>query len=331
MSKKVFKIEENTDVPKYQQLVDAIKFAIAKNELVIGEELPSVSSVSKSSKMSRETVYKAYLILKDQNIIDSVPSKGYYVTGETRRVLLVVDTFKAYKEVLYHSFINNLPDNFITDVQFHHYNIDNFKTIIDTSLGKYYKYIIMPFDNEKIPEILNTIPTDRLLLIDWNIYSTPQNNFVYQDFGQAFYNCLVEASSLLKKYTAIHFVYPSFTNHSIESVTFFEKYADKFNFDYKIITNIKDWQIEKNVVYISVSDRFLGQFLEQCQEQNFEPGKDVGFLSYNETPMKKFIYKGISVVSTDFKELGMYAAAFVTNNEPIQHYVGTKLIIRESL
>ena len=120
--------------------IDAIKNAISKNELVIGTELPSVNRVSKSNNLSRDTVFKAYLILKDQGVVDSVPGKGYYVAGETRKVLLVLDTFKSYKEVLYHSFINNLPDNFITDVQFHHYNIDNFKTIINNSIGKYYKY-----------------------------------------------------------------------------------------------------------------------------------------------------------------------------------------------
>lgn len=326
-----FKVEQGSGIPKYQQLVDAIKIAIGKEELVIGQELPSVNSVSKSSKLSRETVYKAYLILKEQNIIDSVPSKGYYVTGETRRVLLVIDTFKAYKEVMYHSFINNLPDNFITDVQFHHYNIDNFKTIIDTSIGKYFKFVVMPFDNDEVPAILNSIPTDKLLLLDWNIYSRPDNNYVFQDFGQAFYDSLLQAKDLLKKYKSIHFIYPAFTNHSSETVDYFNKYCKDLQLESKVITDVKNWKIEKNVAYISVSDRVLGQFLEQCQELNFEPGKEVGFLSYNETPMKKFIYKGISVVSTDFMELGAYAARFVTNNEPMKHYVPTKLIIRESL
>ena len=72
-------------------------------------------------------------------------------------------------------------------------------------------------------------------------------------------------------------------------------------------------------------------FLEQCREKDLEPGKDVGFLSYNETPMKKFIYKGISVVTTDFKELGTKGAEFITKDEPMQYYVPTKLILRESL
>lgn len=47
--------------------------------------------------------------------------------------------------------------------------------------------------------------------------------------------------------------------------------------------------------------------------------------------MKKFIYKGISVVSTDFKELGVKAAEFINQEIPVQIYIRTKLILRESL
>jgi hypothetical protein len=47
--------------------------------------------------------------------------------------------------------------------------------------------------------------------------------------------------------------------------------------------------------------------------------------------MKKFIYKGISVVTTDFKELGTKGAEFITKDEPMQYYVSTNLILRESL
>jgi hypothetical protein len=47
--------------------------------------------------------------------------------------------------------------------------------------------------------------------------------------------------------------------------------------------------------------------------------------------MKKFIYKGISVVSTDFKALGAKAAEFINQETSIQTYIPTKLILRESL
>jgi DNA-binding transcriptional regulator YhcF (GntR family) len=326
-----FTINHESDIPKYQQLVNSINNAIAENVLVKGDLLPSVNGILKDNKLSRDTVFKAYSILKEQNVIESVPNKGYYVAGETRKVLLVLDTFKAYKEVLYHSFVNNLPDNIITDVQFHHYNIDNFKTIINNSVGKYYKYVVMTFDDKEVASVLTNISNEKLLLIDWNIHSKPNNNYVFQDFGKAFYDSLIETVALFEKYESIDFLYPSFTNHPMETVTFFKKFCKDFDFKYNIITNAKEFDIKKNKAYISVSDMMLGVFLEQCREKDLEPGVDVGFLSYNETPMKKFIYKGISVVTTDFKELGTKGAEFITKDEPMQCYVPTKLIIRESL
>ncbi|UTN06324.1 GntR family transcriptional regulator [Flavobacterium bizetiae] len=331
IEKFVFTINHESDIPKYQQLVNGINNAIAENILQKGDLLPSVNSICKTNQLSRDTVFKAYSILKEQKSIDSVPNKGYYVSGETRKVLLVLDTFKAYKEVLYHSFVNNLADNVITDVQFHHYNIDVFKTIINNSIGKYYKYVVMNFDHKEVSPTLAAIANDKLLLIDWNIQAKKEQNYIFQDFGKAFYNALKEGVNLFKKYKSIQFVFPDYTNHPKETLEFFKKFCADFQFEYEVVTDAKKFSIEKGIAYISVSDRILGHFLEQCKEKNLEPGTDVGFLSYNETPMKKFIYKGISVVSTDFKELGTKAAAFITHDEVVQCYVPTSLIIRESL
>lgn len=331
IDKFVFTINHESDIPKYQQLVNGINNAIAENILQKGDLLPSVNSICKTNQLSRDTVFKAYSILKEQKSIDSVPNKGYYVSGETRKVLLVLDTFKAYKEVLYHSFVNNLADNVITDVQFHHYNIDVFKTIINNSIGKYYKYVVMNFDHKEVSPTLAAIANDKLLLIDWNIQAKKEQNYIFQDFGKAFCNALKEGVNLFKKYKSIQFVFPDYTNHPKETLEFFKKFCADFQFEYEVVTDAKKFNIQKGIAYISVSDRILGHFLEQCKEKNLEPGSDVGFLSYNETPMKKFIYKGISVVSTDFKELGTKAAAFITHDEVVQCYVPTSLIIRESL
>ncbi|WP_236778418.1 GntR family transcriptional regulator [Pseudalgibacter alginicilyticus] len=326
-----FRINHNSDIPKYQQLVNAVNDAIANNKLSIADLLPSVNYICKTHTLSRDTVFKAYSILKEQGVIESVPNKGYYVASKISKVLLVLDTFKAYKEVLYHSFINNLSKNIITDVQFHHYNIENFKTIINNGKGKYYKYVVMNFDHKDIPSVISEIENDKLLLIDWNIHSKNNNNFVFQDFGNSVFDVLTRSKNLFTKYKAIHFIYPTFTNHPKETISAFKKFCKKCKFEYKIITNAESFKIEKDIAYISVSDRILGLFLEQCRDLGFEPGVDVGFLSYNETPMKKFIYKGISVISTDFKALGTKAAEFISNDSAMQHYIPTKLILRDSL
>lgn len=321
----------NSQIPKYQQVVNAITLGLANNQFSKGDALPSVNEMCSKYSLSRDTIFKAYSILKTQGVIESVPNRGYYIANETKKVLLVLDTFKAYKEVVYHSFVNNLPDNIITDVQFHHYNIDNFKTILNNSKGKYYKYIVMTFDDDEVPEVIANIANEKLLLIDWNIHSNKTNNYVFQDFGLSFFEALKDAVTVFRKYKKLIFLYPTFTYHPNETITYFKKYVKLFNFDFEIITNPKLFSVEKNVAYISTSDRMLGKFLEQSREKKYEPGVDVGFLSYNDTPMKKFIYKGISVISTDFETLGTKAAEFVTESKSIKHYVPTKLILRDSL
>ncbi|NLZ95874.1 MAG: GntR family transcriptional regulator [Bacteroidales bacterium] len=140
-------ISEDSPIPKYLQIVDIINHAISEEKLFVGDHLPSVNNLCKQYKVSRDTVFKAYNILKEQGVVDSVPNKGYFIAKATSKVFLFLDTFKAYKEVLYDSFKKNLPDDILADVHFHHYNIEVFKRQIEESRGKYAKYVIMPFDH----------------------------------------------------------------------------------------------------------------------------------------------------------------------------------------
>ncbi len=326
-----FQVNDDGDVPKFRQLIDSVNHAISENRLSVGDHLPSVNQICKDYKLSRDTVFKAYSVLKEQGVIDSVPNKGYFVAREIRRVFLFLDTFKAYKEVLYDSFTRNLPNNVLADVHFHHYNPEVFKHQIEESVGKYHRYVVMPFDHEEMDAVLSLIPSDKLLVIDWNIYSKPGNNLLYQDFGQSVYDGLESVLHLLEKYRELVFLYPDYTDHPLESVQYFEKFCQHHRIKYKVETNPSQFEVRQGTAYFSVSDRMLGQFLEQCRQKKLEPGTDTGIISYNETPMKKFIYKGITVITTDFMLMGRKAAEFVSGDVSMQMCVPTKVLIRESL
>jgi DNA-binding LacI/PurR family transcriptional regulator len=71
--------------------------------------------------------------------------------------------------------------------------------------------------------------------------------------------------------------------------------------------------------------------VETAREKNLKLGEDVGILSYNDTPMKRVVYKGITVISTDFGELGRRAAHFVLERKPVHEIIPTTLIRRNSL
>jgi DNA-binding LacI/PurR family transcriptional regulator len=47
--------------------------------------------------------------------------------------------------------------------------------------------------------------------------------------------------------------------------------------------------------------------LEKIIVLNLTVGEHVGIISYNETPLKKFIMKGLTTISTDFEAMGVTA------------------------
>jgi DNA-binding transcriptional regulator YhcF (GntR family) len=324
-------VENGGNVPKFRRVVDAVNYAISEGRLRVGDMLPSVNQMCAEYGLSRDTVFKAFTMLKEQGTIESVPNKGYFVADQMKKVFVFLDTFKAYKEVLYDSFVRNLPKNVIADVNFHHYNPRIFKKLIEESIGKYTRYIVMPFEAEGNAEVLKLIPQDKLLIIDWNVYSGEGSSVLYQDFGRAFADGLADVKHFLKRYSAVHMLYPSYTNHPRESVEAFVQFCTDNGMKYDVEADADNFAVKAGVAYVSVSDRMLGRFLEQCRERKLEPGSDVGIISYNETPMKKFIYKGITVFSTDFEHMGRKAAQWVVEEEQMCECVGSRMIIRESL
>lgn len=331
MGKFEFKIDESSSVLKFQQLVNSIVDSISRNELKAGEMLPSVNQIMQECNLSRDTVFKAYAELKKRGIVESVPNRGYFVTRKIIRVFLFLDTFKAYKEVLYGSFLKHLPKNISVDLHFHHYNIHVFEKIIQESLGKYSKYIIMNFDHPGVPEMIRKIPADQLLLIDWKIHSKAGQSAVYQDFGEPVYRCLETRLDRLKRYNQFTFFYPPFTYHPREAIDHFVRFCRDYHMKHSVIYDMEKFRIKKGDLYFLVSDRTLALLLDQCSAKGFEPGQDVGVISYNETPMKKYVKNGITVISTDFELMGQKAAEFVTFSEPVQFKVPTTLKLRASL
>jgi DNA-binding transcriptional regulator YhcF (GntR family) len=331
MSNLIFNINPQSNTLKYIQLVDAIVDAINENTLSEGDMLPSVNELVKSASISRDTVFKAYTELKNRGVIESVPNRGYFVSRSRNKVLLFLDTFKAYKEVLYDGFKANLPENISVDLHFHHYNIEVLKHIINDSIGKYSYYIIMNFDHPEMEEVINIIPSDKLLIIDWNIHANVNNSFVCQDFGKAVYDILSLYVEKVRKYNRFIYLYPEkMTYHPKESITNFEKFCKYNNINYLVMNDPKNVDIQKGDLYLLVSDRTLATVLDQSTVKNFEVGKDFGIISYNETPMKRFVKDGITVISTDFTLMGKKVAEYVMNPGQLKYVVPTQLIQRKS-
>lgn len=331
MSEIKFIINENSRHLKFKQLVDAVMDAISQNQLKPGDMLPSVNVLIKDCNISRDTVFKAYAELKQRGVVESVPNRGYFVAKKFTKVLLFIDTFKAYKEVLYHSFRDHLRKDISVDLHFHHYNIHIFETIIKESLGKYSSYVIMNFDHPRVKKIIEKIPAEKLLIIDWNIHCPENISWIRQDFGEPVYRLFAENVDVIRKYKRFILNYPPFTYHPKDVVSQFERFCNDYNINHKIITDQNEFEVKHNDLWFLVSDRTLARLLDQCQEKGIELGREAGVISYNETPMKKYVKNGITVISTDFDMMGEKAARFVNFGEPVQYTIPTSIKLRSSM
>ena len=59
-------INEQSRVPKYKQIVDSIIADISKGKIQVGEKIPSINELSEFLLLSRDTVEKAYKLLKEK-------------------------------------------------------------------------------------------------------------------------------------------------------------------------------------------------------------------------------------------------------------------------
>ncbi len=75
-----FILDPKTGTPFYRQIIDQIRFGIAKGDLKIGEQLPTVRALAVELKVNLNTVAKAYKELEIQNILETQQGTGTFIS-----------------------------------------------------------------------------------------------------------------------------------------------------------------------------------------------------------------------------------------------------------
>ncbi len=324
-------INEDSRIPKYKQIVDSMISDIAGGKLKVGEKIPSINELSEAAYLSRDTVEKAYKILKERKVIISVKGKGYY-TAKTDlisklNVFFLINKPSSYKMMIYNHFVNAMGVNAHVNLFIYHCEESLFVNAIEKNIGAYNYYVIMPHFKDGdlnhvsyTPEVLKAIeliPKDQLLMVD-NTKPEISGNYgsIYQDFKEDIYQALEEGIEKLKKYDRLILVYPSKSIHPYPRriVHGFKFFCQKYDFDFEILDEIyEDMEFESKDVYITIEEMDLVNLVRQIRARNLKMGEDIGVISYNETPLKELL--GITVVSTDFKAMGETAAYMVLKNK----------------
>ncbi|WP_375584162.1 GntR family transcriptional regulator [Cyclobacterium xiamenense] len=329
--KTLIRLDENSRIPKYQQIVNSIIEDIESSQLVVGDKIPSINEISEEHYLSRDTVEKAYNQLKEKKIILSVKGKGYYVAKNIStskvRVLFLLNKLSNYKLKTYNSFVDGMGADAQIDLTIYHCDPKLLINILNENMGAYDYYVLMPHFkddqhshynlDQEVMTCLKKFPSDKLLIMDNQVPQLgEQVAAIYQDFKNDIYNALCEGIFQLQHYEKLMLVYPHDTVYPYprEILKGFKKFCQDFDFDFEILETVyPEMELRAKDAYIVIEENDLVNLVKQVREQSYELGKEIGIISYNDTPLKELL--GITVISTDFKLMGETAAYMIRKNK----------------
>lgn len=325
------KVTFGQQTTKVKQLADLLSQDISMGVYKSGDLLPSINELSQTYKVSRDTVFKAFLDLKERGVIDSTPGKGYYVMGKLTNVLLLLDEYSPFKYALYDSFVKRLSHTYKVDLLFHQYSERLFNTIIRESLGRYNKYIVMNFDNERFSPNLYKIDPSRLLLLDFGKFDKKDYSYVCQDFDEGFYDALCQLKERLRKYHKLVMLLSPESLHPRSSQEYFEKFCKDYRFSSGVAVDVDTLEVRKGMVYIAVRQVDVVAIIKKSRVAGLRCGVDFGLIAYNDTPAYEVIDQGITALSVNWERMGQKAAGFVLTGKQVQEYLPTEVRLRGSL
>jgi DNA-binding transcriptional regulator YhcF (GntR family) len=299
---KFITIDNDSRVPKYQQIVDSIIFNISNGNLKIDQKIPSINILSEEFYMSRDTVEKAYNILKDRKVISSIKGKGYYITRTKLiskvNILFLFNKLSSYKMATYNAFVNGIGANCHTDLHIYHCDETLFLNLLDKYKGAYDYYVIMPhFKTENLKHVSYTdevvkaikkLPTEKLVILD-NIKLGLDGEIieVYQDFENDIYNALKQGLAKIKNYAKLVLIYPDDAVYPYPRriLLGFKKFCIENAINFEILNQVyPDMVLKKGDLFITIEESDLVNLVKQIRDDEFVLGKEIGVISYNDTP-----------------------------------------------
>jgi DNA-binding transcriptional regulator YhcF (GntR family) len=321
-------------MPKYKQIILSIETAIAEKRLRRGDHLPSVNKVALEFSLSRDTVLLAYDELKKRGIIYARLGKGYYIKSEDftfeQRIFLLFDEFNSFKEDLYNAFKEGIGNNAQIDIFFHYFSPEVFKKLVHENNGDYTKYVIMPTTLKEATAVIKTLPKNDVYILDQTNAELSDYPSIHQNFVDDIYNALKAGNKKLNKYKNFILIFPAFKQPPGMQQGFI-KFCEENSYNFEIIPDFENHSLKSGDVYIIPNDRHLVSVIEQARKQKLKIGKDVGIISYNDTPLKKVIENGITTISTDFSAMGRILAEMILQQGRGQVENASRLIERGSL
>lgn len=317
-------IDRHSKTPIYKQVVEKFKRQILDKSLSNNELLPSMNHLCDSLNISKETVKKAYNILRAEGYIHSAHGKGFFVNQlqkQPNRVLILFDILSTYKKDLFSSFSEHMDPYTEYTIRLFNQDIDLFERFLTENLGLFDYYVItphLPLDAEtqrRVVKVLKKIPNRQLVLLDRHLeHLSGRYISVYQDFERDIYIGLRQARHIIQSYSRLNVCIMPGSLYGELMRKRIKQFCEDFEVPYSFFDKKVPEQVIPGDAYLVLSGQLeseLIQIAEMAKAQKLKIGKDIGLLAYNDSAINAIILDGLSVLSTDFKEMGAVAATLI--------------------
>lgn len=340
-----FHINPELDIPKYKQVLKVIEAGIMDGSLKKGTHLPSMSDIAFETGMSKETVKRALVTLRDKGYIASCPGKGYYVSKDAdeipqkMNVLMILSSLDIFKQLLVDSFTSTLMGKAEIKVMFHSSDVEQLESYLDQYLDTYDYYVItphFPMDEElqqRVARALGRIPNRKLILLDHcNRFMTGHFGAVCQDFEADVACGLENALEDLKKAIRLNAVVLPTSRYSRYVLKGVTSFCQTHGIELRVLDSFPD-KVEKGEVYLLLTGQLPNELVKLdavLKKNNLRVGKDVGIISYNDVPLNAVVLGGLTTISSDFAKMGKLAAEMILSGKMIKVHNDFRMIRRKT-
>jgi DNA-binding transcriptional regulator YhcF (GntR family) len=344
-SRPLWQIDESNRTPKFLQLVNGVIAGIERGVLKPGDRLPSINETSVEYLLARATVEKAYGLLQEMGHVASLQRKGYFIQGQrmARRVMLLVGQLTPTTEQLGRDLGQTLGAGYKVDVFVHAYKKAYFCETLENQLERYHAFVIHPQHIEpceRVKRMLNKIPQDRLVWLGGSASCVVPGAWSELDSTQlaqptkheTTLAALLQAHpDLFGSYRAVRLVTSDEEYVPADWLREVETYCTDRRLEYHALDGFEDEVVQVGTAYLVFDDQDLVRILKQIQERGWQPGREVGILSYQDQPYKEILAGGLSTFGPDTRQVARQVAEQLSRGQRQAVSLALRLQKRASL
>ena len=136
----------------------------------------------------------------------------------------------------------------------------------------------------------------------YNTLPNLQYSAINDSFEDDLIHLLQSNKDLFLKYIQINLVFPRGSFFPIEIISAFQKFSYDINLKFDVHDKLKNENLTEKMAFVLLEDETMVHLLEASEKKNLVVGEQVGILAYGDSPLKRVVADGITVIDPTYQD-----------------------------